>query len=1108
MGAPHTGLLPLLFWCLLPFAPGSFSAFCGTTPASPADTARFGPSRLRCEDRVDPLGIDARHPRLSWELEETTPGTRGEMQTAFQVLVATRPELLEQGRADLWDSGKVVSSQSLQIEYAGKPLLSHLRCVWKVRAWDTRDRPTAWSAQALWSMGLLEEGDWHGHWVGLDEGEAGEEGASLEGAHWIWYPGEDAAAAAAVGAVRFRRVVEVPPDREVETAVVALTADNRFTLFVDGVMCSSGSSFHQVQEVEITKRLRPGPIVIAVEAANEGQGPNPAGLIGRLRIRFTDGAPLAIATDKSWKCTRSAPEGWETARFDDSSWAAAQALGADGMAPWGTLDSRSELRRLPARHLRKEFEVPGAVRRATAYVAGLGLFELEVNGERVGDDELVPALTEYTKRVLYLTYDVTERLRSGENALGVLLGNGRFFAPRLRVPTLTRSYGYPKLLLELRVELEDGSSIAVTTDESWKVTDEGPIRANSEYDGEEYDARMELPGWSRPGYDDSAWQNARRVEPPGGALRSQGIAPIRVMEFLLPVSVTRLNQGTYVFDMGQNMVGWCRLKVAGPTGTKVSLRYAETLRPDGTLYLDNIRSARVTDTYTLKGGGVESWEPRFTYHGFRHVEVSGWPSEPRLEDLEGCVVHDALEPVGTFESSNPLLDRIHRNISWGLRGNYRSVPTDCPQRDERQGWLGDRSAESSGEAYLFDVAAFYAKWLQDIEDAQKENGSLPDVAPAYWPIYSDNVTWPSSFIIIPGMLHERYGDLRTIRDRYPAMKRWSAFMSGFIKDGILARDTYGDWCVPPEEQHLIHSKDPARKTPGDLIATAYFFHDLTLLSRYAALLGKEEDRARFAGQAATMKQAFLARFYDATTAKFANGSQTSSILPLAFGLTPEDPLEQKRIFDGLVEKILGEGNGHIGTGLIGAQWLLGVLSDGGRPDVAYGMATKEAYPGWGYMIGKGATTIWELWNGDSADPAMNSGNHVMLVGDLLTWLYERLGGLRPSRQEPGFESLQIRPCPVGDLTRVKVAHRSARGSIRSEWRLRGGAFELDIFLPINTRAEVHVPSADSASVTEGGRPAAESPGVRFLRLEDGRTVWEVGSGRYRFAAPYAPRGAP
>ena len=607
---------------------------------------------------------------------------------------------------------------------------------------------------------------------------------------------------------------------------------------------------------------------------------------------------------------------------------------------------------------------------------------------------------------------------------------------------------------------------------------------------------MEMPDWAAPGFDDSRWQAAQVVAAPGGVLSAQMMQPIRVTGTLKPRSVTELKPGVFIYDLGQNMVGWCRLTVRGPAGTKVFLRHAETLNADGSLYLDNIRGAKVTDVYTLKGEGTEMWEPRFTYHGFRYVEVTGFPGRPTLAALEGRVVNDDVATAGTFTCSHPMINRIYQNIVWGVRGNYRSFPTDCPQRDERQPWLGDRSAESKGETYLFDIAALYAKWTQDMADAQKPNGSIPDVCPSYWPLYTDNVTWPASAVIIPGALHEQYADAEVIARRYPSMVKWMDYLSGFITNGIIARDNYGDWCVPPEDPKLIHSNDPMRKTAPAILATSYFHHCLKLMAGYARMLGKPDDVERFTALAATLKDALNRQFYDRDKGYYDNGSQTSCVLPLAFDMVP--PEERPRVFGHLVDKITNETKGHIGTGLVGGQWLNRVLTEGGRPDLVYRFATKTAYPSWGYMVEKGATTVWELWNGDTADPAMTSGNHVMLVGDLVIWLYECLAGIKPDPAQPGFKHIVMKPYPVGDLRFVKASHRSPYGLISSEWERAGDRFDWYITVPPNTTATVHVPARSADDVLAGRLPAIKAPGVRHFRSTADRLVLEIESGRYHF----------
>ncbi len=881
---------------------------------------------LRCENLENPTGIDAAQPGLSWILNSTG---RGRNQAAYQILVASSRENLADDNGDLWNSGRVNSSQSVQVSYAGKPLASGALCFWKVRVWDDQGTVSEWSQPAFWTMGLLQPEDWRTKWVGLD-----------------------------------------------------------------------------------------GEVVT------------------------------------------------------------------------------NESRRLPARWLRKEFAAPKEIKRATVCFSGLGWSELYINGEKIGDHVLSPPLSEYPKRVYYETFEVAGRLKPGANAVGVVLGNGRFYAPRRTHPTKTLSFDFPKLLLQLHIEYADGTATNIVSDESWKLTTNGPIVANNEYDGEEYDARKEFPGWSEPGFDDSQWQPVQIVSSPDGVPSGIRQEPIRVTQRLKPVSVKELNPGVFIFDMGQNMVGWCQLKVRGPAATRVELRHAETLKPDGSLYTANLRSARATDIYTLKGHGEEVWQPRFTLHGFRFVEMTGYPGRPTLDSLTGCVVNDDLPVTGEFECSNPLLNQIYHNIVWGVRGNYHSIPTDCPQRDERQGWLGDRAEESRGETYFFDNEALYAKWLQDMADAQKTNGSIPDVCPSYWPLYNDDVTWPSTSIVIPEMLRDQFADEQAVARHYDSARMWIEHMMGFVTNGIIARDRYGDWCVPPEDPTLIHSKDPKRNTNPALLATPFFYHDLRLMENEARRLGKTDDANCFGKLADEIKVAFNEKFLNRDLGQYDNGTPTSCVLPLAFGLVPDDM--RGKIFDHLVRKITDETHGHIGTGLVGGQFLMRVLTANGRLDLAYMIATQKTYPSWGYMVEHGATTIWELWNGDTANPAMNSGNHVMLVGDLAIWLYEDLAGIKADPEQPGFKHIIMQPTPVGDLKFVRATHLSPYGWISSEWHWEGDQFDWQIKIPANTTATVYLPAQNVEAVTESGQPLAGADGVKFLRVEGGRVVVDVQSGAYHF----------
>jgi len=882
---------------------------------------------LRTESRVDPLGIDTPNPRLSWIIESAQ---RGEEQTAYRILVAGDPSKLDENSGELWDSEKVLSDQSVSVQYAGAELEAGSQAFWKVKVWDAAGKESAWSETAMWSMGMLEAGDWKAEWIGLDR---------------------------AVGNDR--------PDQEA--------------------------------------------------------------------------------------------------------------------------------RELSARYLRKEFSIDRPVERAMAYIVGMGVYELYLNGEKAGDHVLSPGMTEFPKRSFYIAYDVTGMLNEGVNTVGTILGSGRYFAPCITDPTPTLTFGFPKMLLQIEVEYSDGSGQTIISDGSWKITADGPILVNNEYDGEIYDARREMPGWNKSGFDDTGWIPVEMVDPSSPLLSAQMNEPIRVTETLRPVEVSQPEKDVFVFDMGQNMVGWTKLMVEGEAGTKVQLRFAETLKEDGTLYMDNLRGAKCTDTYILKGGGPESWEPRFVFHGFRFVEITGYPGTPDLSALEGKVIHDDLEVTGSFECSHDLINTIYRNAVWGLRGNYRSVPTDCPQRDERQGWLGDRAEGSRGESYIFDISKLYRKWLVDIFDAQKESGSISDVNPAYWPFYNDNVTWAGAPVQMVKMLYDQYGDMDVIVSSYDTLKKWIDYMlSTYLEKGLMPRDTYGDWCVPPIDPAVIHTRNPGRLTAGEYLGTSFFFHYLGLMEEFARMLGKEEDAAAFRDAAASMRKAFNEHFLDEESIQYSNNSATANILALAFGLVPEE--YEESIFSNLVEKIEVEHDSHITTGLVGQMFFNRVLTDHGRADLAFTVNTQPDYPGYGFMIANGATTIWELWNGNTANPSMNSHNHVMLLGDFLVWLFEDLAGISPDENNPGFRHIIMKPTLIEGLDWVKADHMSPYGKIWSAWKAEKGVFDWEISIPVSTTASVYIPVGETAKITEGGK----SYTISGSEVSGGTCMIELPSGDYHF----------
>ncbi len=786
----------------------------------------------------------------------------------------------------------------------------------------------------------------------------------------------------------------------------------------------------------------------------------------------------------------SAPAQWSMGLLSPNAWKASW-IGMDRAFPWDS--AQSKFSRLSARYLRKTFDAKPAVKRATVYIAGPGLYELYLNGQRIGNQVLAPAATDFTKAVKYNTFDVTAALKKGGNTIGMVLGNGLFFTMRQAYkPHKIRTFGYPKLLLQLEIDYADGHRQTIVSDQSWKLTTDGPIRSNNLYDGEEYDATKEMPGWHTTGFDDSHWLQPELVQAPGGRLEAQLNEPMRIMDTVKPVRIFKA-RSKYILDMGQNMVGWLQIKAKGRRGEKVKLRFAETLQPDSTLFVANLRDARVTDEYTFKGEGLETWHPVFVYHGFRYVEVTA----TALPEAEGHVIYDAIPTTGSFHSSDSTLNQVYHNAYRGIRGNYKGMPLDCPQRNERMPWLGDRATGAHGESFLFGNASLYAKWLDDIADAQTPEGAIPDVAPAYWRYYSDNVTWPGVYILVANMLYEQFGDERSIERHYGSMKKWLAYMQGkYMKNYLLTKDKYGDWCVPPESLQLIHSQDPGRKTDGTLLATAYYYKLLTLMQRFAALLDNQADVKAFAALSDSIKTAFNKQFFHKDLARYSNNTVTANLLPLYFDMVPADA--RKAVFDSMAAAIQYRYNTHISTGVIGTQWLMRSLTRMGRPDLAYRMAANRDYPSWGYMVEQGATTIWELWNGNTANPGMNSHNHVMLLGDLLIWYYEDLAGIRTAADHPAFKQIVMQPALPQGLNEVDASFHSMYGLIGSKWKRENGRFCWKINIPANTTALIYMPAHNAAQVQEGGRAATLSAGVRFLRMEEGRAVFEVGSGEYAF----------
>ncbi|MEV6636840.1 family 78 glycoside hydrolase catalytic domain [Actinoplanes sp. NPDC051470] len=966
---------------------------------------------LTTERRTNPVGIDAPQPRFGWRLQTATTG---QSQARYQVQVGKASE------ADVWDSGIVPSTQSSDVVYKGPALTANTTYQWRVRVWDGQGRPSGWSATARFDTGLT------GGWTADFIGKPGT--ANVTGASWIWYPEGDPAVEAPAGTRYFRRTFT---SATATRATLAATGDDTADVWVNGRAVTSSprvnDSWKRAQTAEV--QLVAGTNTIAVAATNTTA--SPAGLL--LKIG-------GIVSDATWKASQSGPTGWEQPGFNDSAWPAAKNTAAYGGGPWGTQVAVPNA----SPYLRKGFDVTKTVARARLFTTALGLHDTYLNGARVGAERLDPGWTDYTKRLQYRGYDVTGAIKQGRNALGAVIGNG-WYSGNIGFAGSQRYGTSPWYSAQLVIQYSDGTSSTISSDSSWR-TSTADIRADDLYAGEDQDARLAIAGWNTPGFNDAAWAPvtvSTATKPRLVAAVDPGVV---VQQELTPRAITQPKPGVYVLDLGQNFAGWNRLRVRGAAGTRVTVRHAEILNADGTLYTANLRAAQVTDTFTLAGTGAdEVFEPRFTVHGYRYVELTGLPAAPTTATLTGLATWTAGAATGTFTTSDPLINQVQHNILWGARSNLLSVPTDCPQRDERLGWTGDIAAFAATSTFNFDAYGLLDKFSDDLVDAQHADGAFTDVAPDVLG-GAGKAGWGDAGVIVPYQTWQRYGDLRVVDEHYPAMVRWVEYLRSTAgADLIRNQDTFGDW---------LNVDDG---TANDLTSTAYFGWSARLVSRMAAATGRTADASRYGQLADQIAAAFTARFVRADGTVGSN-SQTGYVLALAFELVPAARIQA--VADRLAAKVAERG-GHLSVGFMGVEGLLPVLAEHGHLDTAYQVLQQPGYPGWGYMNSRGATTIWERWDGirtdgSLQDPGMNSFNHYGLgsVGD---WLYRSIGGVAPA--SPGYQRILIAPRPDGTLTTASSELTTAYGPTASAWSRSGGTLTLRVTIPPNTTATVRVPGA-------------------------------------------------
>jgi alpha-L-rhamnosidase len=945
----------------------------------------------------NPLAIGTRTPRFSWEV--ALEG-RGRKQTAYQLLVASTEVLLEPGKADLWDSGKVASAQSVNVPYAGDTLRSNMDCYWTVQVWDEVGAAGNVTAPVHFCTALYDDADWLGQWIGLGPAEE---------------PKLD-------------------------------------------------------------------PYSISQDDATGG---------------------LQLADDDF------------------------QRMGGD------LKDYKPELR---SPQLRKAFELTKPVARARAFVCGLGLFELRLNGEKVGEDVLSTPRTDFNKRAFYFSYDVTEQLKTGENAIGVMLGGGWYNAQKKFWHWQAPWFGSPRALVQLEVEYEDGTTERVVSDDSWQG-DWSPITFSCIYDGEDYDARLEQDGWDAPGFDAAAWQSVNVVAAPGGKLTAMDHTANRVMKRFAPVSVSEPEPGVFVFDMGTVMTGWAQLRIPqGRAGETVTAKYSELLFDTGMIaQRRSCGQARQAELYTMKGEANETYEPRFTYHGFRYVEVTGFPGTPTLEALEACFVHQGVEQAGTFECGHELINQIHGCTLQSQRCNMQmGVPTDDTQREERLGWCGDAWSYAEESFYNLDVAQFWTKWIADFYDQQdEEHGAVGYITPL--PGWGEDLVWSAAFVLIPWWHYVHYGDRRILEASYPYLKKYIAYLERTGKkelpdlagrqpnELLFPQCGWGERFPAPEDHgYLQHSwfadhlatnegasgmgKDQPRS-----MATAFYHGDAMAMVRIAETLGHDEDAAMYRELGAKIKTAYNDAFFDAYGAYYDVGCQSAQAIALCFDLVPE---AQRGRVQSYLNSSVNFRQRRITSGYAGTKWVIDAISKSGRNDIIWERAIATDYPSWGYMLAANKedkiqadvkTTITENWLGTA------SRCHTTLGAAIDEWFYWGLAGIRPDESAPGYERIVLKPYLPADLPWVKASLKTARGTIVSEWEQADGTATLKFVVPANCTATVHLPAEDAGMVCEGGVPVAEAEGVVLLRVEGGECVFEVGSGVFCFgirAEIHANNGAP
>jgi alpha-L-rhamnosidase len=1057
---------------------------------------------LRCEFRQDPLGLDVEKPRLSWVLNSER---RGERQTAYQVLAASSPQPLAEGRGDLWDSGKVVSDNQVAVEYAGQRLASHQSCYWRVRAWDAQGKPSPWSSTATFTMGLLDPADWQAQWIS-DPVLADPANRPLTPIHCYRSllttdPAAPKWVTVDLGALRKLDAVDLLAARpsSLHKDFPSVMFPRRFKIEV-----ANAADFHDAQAVvNQTNSDYPNPR----DQRCHFSFPAVSGRFVRLtttQLACWDAQDFGLALggfqvfngtnvlslNAKVNCSDSLEtEQWSKRFLVDGK--AAVELAPDSPAlrvEMPGVPTARTVSRVPL--LRREFAVPGRIARALLSVSARGFYEVHINGQRVGDELLAPGYTSYHQHQPYQTHDVTALVKSGSNAMGVLLGYG-WYAGHMNLHQMRCIDGtFPQCLAQLDIDLADGQHFTVVTDGQWRSSLAGPVLYSDLLDGEGYDYRRELAGWDQPGFDDGAWARVWTQPRDATPLVWQRCQPVRAIRQMRPLTVKEVKPGLYVFDLGQEITGWCRLKVDGPAGTHLTLRHAEVCEPDGNLNVKNLWGTAQQEDYLLDGKGERTLEPHFTYHGFRYVEVAGLPQPPKPDTLVAVNIHSDLPDVSEFTCSNELYNRIMDRARWTQRNLLFDVPNGCAARSERLAWLGDIRPCVQTVCFNFDATAFFTKYMQDIRDAQSPDGPYRDITP-HGPLRgSDAATgspgWADCGVSLPWETYVNSGDRRILEAHYASAARWVDYVAAqnpdFIWSNARGRD-WGDWL----------SAGPA--SPKELGATAFFAHSADLLARMAVALDRKADAQKYAELFANIKRAFVHKYVSADgviadSPGSADGrlAQGNYALALGFGLLDE-PLKSRAVTH--LCAAIQAAKGHPTIGFWSTAGLLLALSSNGQHSQAAKMLALETPPSWGYMANQ-ATTFWEAFNSDTRNQSLNHWTHSS-VGE---WLWRDTAGLNPVEAHPGYASFVIHPRPCNEVSWCKAQYASVRGPIKIAWRDEATQFTLDLTVPATASAIVYLPTTDPKAVRESGQPVGQAAGIQWLRQEDQETAFRAESGSY------------